>query len=412
MREPAAKRLIGWLAGPAAVVLLVLFFVVDERARLLYPEGFLLTQAATMTLIAAAMGTGVAAMVLRARPLRWLGERSYGIYLWHWPIVALLRPGVDVSWSPVATAAVTTAAALVIGALSYRFVERPFLREPRPVRSGIARRRRVVALAGVAAAVALLVGITARLPTRDPIAASLSAGERVLAAQAPPAEVAESEAAPAAPARTVRTNTTAPLAAPAARPVATRPLITKVRPVAVRTSAMGDSVMLGAAGPLRDRLGSPSYIDAKKNRQFRNAATVAREMKVKGRMGPVVIVHLGNNGPAKQSDLDAVLRELRQARSVLLVTIRVPKPWQDSINAMLRSTARGRAQIRLVDWFDYSNGHRDWFWKDGTHLRPEGARQYAKLIASSVPPPPTPTPEPTPAPEPTPTPGLLPPLKP
>ncbi|MEA2647023.1 MAG: hypothetical protein QOE92_2106, partial [Chloroflexota bacterium] len=38
-----------------------------------------------------------------------------------------------------------------------------------------------------------------------------------------------------------------------------------------------------------------------------------------------------------------------------------------------------------VDWYGYSEGHAEWFWSDGTHLRPEGAAAYAALIAGSIP---------------------------
>src|SRR5439155_18480853 len=144
-----------------------------------------------MTLIAAGTGSGLAAHLLRARPLRWLGERSYGIYLWHWPIVALLRPGVDVSWPPLATAIVTVTAAAVLGTLSYRFVEQPFLRRSRPIRSPVVVKRRLVAAwAGTAVALAVLAALTIRLPTRDPVVASLRAGERIVAAQQLPDETA------------------------------------------------------------------------------------------------------------------------------------------------------------------------------------------------------------------------------
>ena len=402
-----ARRFFAWLAGPAAAIVVVLFFVADDRSRLLYPEGFLLVQAATMTLIAGAVGRGSAASVLRSRPLRWLGERSYGIYLWHWPLVALLRPHVDVPWPSVATAVVTTGAALVLGALSFRFVEQPILRGPRRVRNPVVRRHRLVAAWSAAGlAVVLLAVLTARLPTRDPIAASLRAGERIVAAQELASATDPSAGATPAPAGPQSDERT-----PSSRqPVRMQPVVAVVHPVHVSTSAIGDSVMLGAAGPLHDQLGSSSYIDAKKNRQYRDATAVARDMRVKGRLGHVVVVHLGNNGPAKRADIDAVLNYLRDARRVLLVTVRVDKGWQASVNDTLRAAAKGRSQVRIVDWYGYSGGHADWFWSDGTHLRPAGAREYAKLIASSVPPEPKPTPAPTPSP--TPTPGLLPPLKP
>jgi hypothetical protein len=255
----------------------------------------------------------------------------------------------------------------------------------------------------------LLTVLTIRIPTKDPIAASIRAGERVVAAQE-----AASETDPPGTSTSPSASAISPSSAagPASRtnPVPAVPAV--VRAVHVDTGAIGDSVMLGAARPLRDRLGSASYIDAKKNRQYHDAVAVARDMRSKGRLGDVVVVHLGNNGPAKPADVGALLEYLKGERAVLLVTVRVDKGWQQSNNDTFRAALRGHPNTKIVDWYSYSNSHRDWFWKDGTHLTPTGADEYAKLVASSVPPEAKAAPKPSPTPTPTPTPGLLPSLVP
>ena len=63
--------------------------------------------------------------VLGAQPLRWIGERSYGIYLWHWPVMALTRPGIDLTWPATVIAAAQIAVTLLLAAASYRWVEMP-----------------------------------------------------------------------------------------------------------------------------------------------------------------------------------------------------------------------------------------------------------------------------------------------
>ncbi len=66
---------------------------------------------------------------LDVQPMRWIGERSYGLYLWHWPVFVYTRPGLD--WSlhgPTALAARLAIVALLTE-LSYRFVEVPLRRE-------------------------------------------------------------------------------------------------------------------------------------------------------------------------------------------------------------------------------------------------------------------------------------------
>ncbi len=136
---PAIERLRGALPllelfGVAALVGTVLLFrQMQDFNPTLYRGGDLAAAFCFVVLIAAVAHprTGIG-QALGVAPLRWVGERSYGIYLWHLPII-LLVAGVNVRSSPgvvVAEAAVVLAAA----ALSYRYVEEP-------IRSGRLQRR-------------------------------------------------------------------------------------------------------------------------------------------------------------------------------------------------------------------------------------------------------------------------------
>jgi len=153
-------------------------------------------------------------------------------------------------------------------------------------------------------------------------------------------------------------------------------------------------VMLGAADELHKRLGSSGYIDAKLNRYFSQAAPIIHDLRAKGALGRVVIIHLGNNGPVSDGDVDAVMRELDGVPNVLLATVRVDRSWQNEVNQTLRSAAARYPTVQIVDWYAYSAGHSDWFQSDGTHFRTSsgpGAKGYADLLAGSIPPPPTTT---------------------
>ena len=90
-------------------------------------------------LLIAGLVTGGAPRIGRAfaaAPAVWLGTRSYAIYLWHVPLIAL---GEAQGWSQWLAALIGVPTAIVMSAVSYRWVERPFLRlkahlHPRPVR--------------------------------------------------------------------------------------------------------------------------------------------------------------------------------------------------------------------------------------------------------------------------------------
>jgi peptidoglycan/LPS O-acetylase OafA/YrhL len=64
--------------------------------------------------------------LLEGRLVVWLGRRSYGMYLWHYPVFRILQ--LDLRWSPYVVLAAGSAIAIVAAAASYAFVEQPFLR--------------------------------------------------------------------------------------------------------------------------------------------------------------------------------------------------------------------------------------------------------------------------------------------
>jgi lysophospholipase L1-like esterase len=169
--------------------------------------------------------------------------------------------------------------------------------------------------------------------------------------------------------------------------------------VAVR--AIGDSVMVSAAGALQERLGASGYIDAGLSRQFADGIAVARGVREQGGAS-VVVIHLGNNGPVRAAEVDAVMGELVDVPAVLFVNVRVSARWQDAVNQTLAEAVGRHPNARLVDWHGASAGHPEWFQSDGTHFRTvsgPGANAYADLIAgavaAAVPPPTTMTTAPT-----------------
>ncbi len=127
--ERTTKRLVlpdvavvGAVAG-----LVVCFLTIRDYDRFLYPKGFLLISALTMVAIAGVVHpSAVLSRLLFGNPvMTWIGVRSYGLYLWHWPIFVLTRPGVDIGWSPGPTLALRLGLTVIATELSYRLVEVP-----------------------------------------------------------------------------------------------------------------------------------------------------------------------------------------------------------------------------------------------------------------------------------------------
>ncbi len=140
-RVPAKARAVGGWLGLGAVVLTVWRF----SDLTLFPGAMAIIPVAATVLVLAAGTDGLRAgpgVLLDRRPMAWIGARSYGIYLWHWPVLVLAAA----RFGPLSPAERIVALVLVVGvaALSYRWIENPARRS---VWLG-ARPRRGLALGG------------------------------------------------------------------------------------------------------------------------------------------------------------------------------------------------------------------------------------------------------------------------
>jgi hypothetical protein len=147
-------------------------------------------------------------------------------------------------------------------------------------------------------------------------------------------------------------------------------------------------------------------LDAKVGRQMSTAVDLLRADRDAGRLGEVVVVHMGSNGFLTRAQLDEMMGILAGVHRVVILNDKVPRPWEGPNDALLAQAAHDYPSLHLVDWRGASAPHPDLFWDDATHLRPAGAAFYASLVAAQVsPPPPPPPPPPTPRPTPAPTPA-------
>jgi hypothetical protein len=121
------------------------------------------------------------------------------------------------------------------------------------------------------------------------------------------------------------------------------------------------------------------------SRQFSAAPGLLRSYG--SRLPRNVVVHLGTNGTISLATCKEVVRIAGASRTVFLVTVRVPRSWERSNNATLRSCASSfpSSRVRLIDWYALSNPNPSWFYSDGYHPRESsGAVRYAELISRAV----------------------------
>ncbi|MGH8984388.1 MAG: acyltransferase family protein [Acidimicrobiia bacterium] len=369
-------------------VLLFSFQNVSEFDTGLYRGGYFAFGVVVTAVVAVAAHPAARLMrtLLGNAPIRWIGIRSYGIYLWHWPVYQVTRPELDVPVRGFPLLALRFAITVTLAALSFRFVEAPIregalgrwlesLRRARPAhRKALVRRARVVTLGGVAAVSVLGLGLAAAEPAPDPPGFSSEAVSIEVTTTVPP------------------TTTTRPAADTTATPTSTTPTTTTTAPPppppaaapVTRITGIGDSVMLGSEGALRFVFGDKLQLDAAVSRQFSDAVDVAGILAAAGQLGERVVVHLGTNGIIRPDQFDALMQRLAAVPRVLVVNTNVPRPWEGPVNELLAAAVPTYPNAVLVDWKAVSGAHPEWFIGDGVHLTGDGALAYADLINRHV----------------------------
>jgi peptidoglycan/LPS O-acetylase OafA/YrhL len=371
-------------AGFAALgVLLAVFWFVGPTSEALYRGGFLVVAVVSAVVVACSAVTGTAfAGLLSRQPLRWLGERSYGIYLWHWPVFMVLRPGVDLDADGWPVQVLRVAVTLVAAELSYRLVEMPVRHGAlgrawaswrTRGRFGHAGRAAVAGLTAVGVVAALGVGLSsAHEPTvEDALAGVQAVGDDPLTPTATPT------ASPTVP------GAATPAPSPVHVPVT---LAAGVDAFGLSTTAVGDSVMLAARRSLLTTFPSIITVDAHISRQPIEIYDRIRARRAAGQLGDVVVIHAGTNGPIHTADLVAIVRELQDRSRVVLVTCHGDRPWIGQSNNAVWAVAKlfAGANVRVADWAAASAPHREWFYADGIHTKSAGSAAYAALIRAAL----------------------------
>ncbi|MFD2688837.1 acyltransferase family protein [Streptomyces phyllanthi] len=312
----------------------------------LYPWGFAAAACAAGAVVVSASRAGsVFATLLGASWLRWIGRRSYGIYLWHLPLIALALPDGHTAAQATRNALAAALLSLPVAAASYRWVEEPLRRSrPRDGHGSSRLPRAMVALAVPAVIVAVW-----GLKTADGgnnAADQIAAGQRAVhSAQTP---------------------------SPAASP----------HPHAKRITALGDSVMLASAPALKERFPG-IVIDAKVSRQLAVAPDEVRSLSEAGHLNQILLIGLGTNGLGGRQELEQVVKAAGP-RTVVLVTVHGPVTWKDRVNTAIRQTAEAHSNVVVADWDRAIQGKDDLLADDGIHPGPTAAKLYAKTVAQAL----------------------------
>lgn len=373
-----------WAPVAAGLGLTILVLTLHSGSTFTYRGGILLGSVFAAVLVAAcadataggAGRTGEGSRLIRvldARGLQWIGERSYGLYLWHWPVILLVddlvgaQPGTIVWWRGTALALAITVA---LAAASYRWVEEPIRRDGfrgtwAKVRIGLGGRHQSLTRPLV----------VVRTTTGLALVMALAATVVVLSAPA----VSQAQLA-------VERGTAAMALAEAEPDERSGPVIEGVIDGA-RISALGDSVLSGAAPAVLDRFPGIA-LDAKPIRKWLDAPALVAAAEQDGELRDVVVLNFGTNGgfqfKGSEEALDQVLETIGPERAVVLVNSVGVSYWVPDANTRLDEIAQARPNVVVADWNGAVRGEPGLLHADRTHPNVAGTEVYADVLEAAL----------------------------
>ena len=328
--------------------LISIFLFIDQSNANLYRLAFPLAGIfGCLVIISLVHPASRFAPIISTAPFRWVGQRSYGIYIWHWVIFQVTRPSVDLSGQTWALYLARVLLVLALADISLRWVEIPFrqgsvqnwFRGMKYRSTKIRLRQQVSLLTSVIAVLAVT---------------SIISVQAINKADQITNQVLE-EIIPSEPNHQDLGSTTG-------------------------LWVTGDSVLLG----LRSKLESKEHISLINARVGRQAPELLAVMRVDQTSVPSspVIFNLGNNNALSEQTVIDIFETVKNQPQIIVVNTAVPRAWKDANNEIISKVSARYPNVKLVDWDRISKGRPELFAPDGVHLSPTGSDVYVDLVLS------------------------------
>ena len=367
--EDGVAESTGWLLfGLCIPVITVMFVMVNGEEPAAY-QGLIAASGLAFTLLVGLVADPKLPFGrwLDFKPLKWLGAISYELYLVMYPTIYFIQ-----RWRPVnntAQLALIEAGIMLVAAALLHLAVRPAALGPWKGKGKWTALLRVAPWL-VAAAVAAGVFALIQAPPDAHDMAQLQAELEQNAQHS-------GEVAPTPPDDWDGMFDGSEADWPEATPV-----VTLTDPATV--TCVGDSVMLGAL-PALQQVMPGCVVDAKESRQVAEVIGILQNLEAQGKLGSVVVIALGTNGPFQQSFGQSVIDYLGPDRQIYWVTAYgATLRWQEESNSVIRALAEANDNVEIIDWAAVGPTHPEWFYSDGIHLQQAGQQGYADFVAREI----------------------------
>ena len=328
--------------------LLCIFLFIDQENATLYQIAFPLAALfGCATLVSIVHPASRFSPILSNRVFLWIGQRSYGIYLWHWVVFQVTRPGADLTGNLLALNIARVLIVLALADISLRAIEIPIRNgvvqnwfRGMKYRTKVMQKRQRIFVASVTAFITIISGSS--------VAFAWHRDQSIIVEIKPELELPETV-------------------------------------MGVNKSGLwvtGDSVILG----IRNKLAMQEEIALINARVGRQIQELIKEVEAdKPRVGESkVVLNVGNNNSVSSEDMIKLMELLKDQPRVVVVNTSVPRTWRDGNNKIISEVVSRYPNAVLVDWASIAENHPEFFAPDGVHLIEAGSDVYVASILEAL----------------------------
>ena len=371
------------LGSVSFAVLLVMTIAINGSSNFWYRGGQFFGTILTVLMVYAVSGRKTWLSRFLSNPvLKWIGDRSYSIYLWHYPIILLISKGIKASWW---ITLIEIVLSVVLAELSYRFIEtpirhgiigeylnilrsRPKSRQEKKRQVQVARRSLKV-MAGTFVLTVSLILCMVFVPKKN----ALDTLQKRETKAKETGKMTEEQLAKQKANGSESEDT-----------ICTTDLTDDEILEGLNLLLIGDSIAVDVTDDFYEMF--PNSVSDTKIGRITSLGKQVLDSYIDEKKweGEGVIFASLSNSPIN-GELEAIREKIGKDMPLFLTTVRIPHDtFEEESNSKIKKFVEENDHTYLIDWYAASEGHDEYFDADDTHLLPAGAKAYAKCIKEAV----------------------------
>ncbi|WP_286136436.1 acyltransferase family protein [Philodulcilactobacillus myokoensis] len=377
------------------IVLIIMCFFLSGQSDFTYYGGMFIVSFFATILVATCAHPGADINRLLTNPLfHWMGTRSYGIYLYQFPVMIFYESKiVNIGEHPIINAAVEAILIMVISELSYRYIEQPLrhydYRNIGQFFKNLFNQHSIYGLKRLWLIPILLIVLISMFGAATSPDHQINSSQRLqrnihsnqLAMKANNQRVLKKQHSVSP-----SINLDQPLTNKQQQTKKYYQLTKKQILLAhnYQVTAIGDSILADSSDDLHNVFPN-AYISAAVGRQIWQASGVLNQLKQRNELSKNIIINLGTNSPMTSAQINQTLSVIGSKRNVYWINCHVPtRNWEQQVNETINHAAKTHPNVHVINWYQYSYNHPEYFWDDHVHPNPLGNRKFTSLIAKNI----------------------------